>query len=196
MKFIVSFIFSITLLFSQENNVVKTSELELFLFKIGFESLLKDVEVTKDKSTLNEIELNKLNEKVELIMNEIYKDKRVLNNSLNESSTNSNNSAEIKFLKQEIDNLKKEISGLKTQKTQIVQVKEEPENKKVNLAIQDKVVVNYPEVFLRSKAHPQSEIVGKVYKNDELNIEFCDRFGWCKIKDKEAFIAKFTLKTI
>lgn len=187
MKFIVSFIFSITLLFSQENNVVKTSELELFLFKIGFESLLKDVEVTKDKSTLNEIELNKLNEKVELIMNEIYKDKRVLNNSLNESATNTNNSLEIEFLKQEIDNLKKEISGLKTQKI---------ENKEVNLSTEDKVVVNYPEVFLRSKAHPESEIVGKVYKNDELNIEFCDRFGWCKIKDKEAFIAKFTLKGI
>ncbi|GGD43302.1 hypothetical protein GCM10012288_17000 [Malaciobacter pacificus] len=190
MKFIVSFIFSITLLFSQENNVVKTSELELFLFKIGFESLLKDVEVTKDKSTLNEIELSKLNEKVELIMNEIYKDKRVLNNSLKESATNTNNSLEIEFLKQEIDNLKKEISGLKTQKKQIVQVKE------VNVAAVEKVVVNNPEVFLRSKAHPQSEIVGKVYKNDELNIEFCDRFGWCKIKDKEAFIAKFTLKGI
>jgi hypothetical protein len=80
MKLIVCFLFSINILIANQTNVVKTSELELFLFKVGFESLLKDVDITKNKSNLNESELKKLNSKIEIIMTELYKDKRVLTN--------------------------------------------------------------------------------------------------------------------
>ncbi len=185
MKFFVYLVFSITILFSQENKTVKTSELELFLFKVGFESLLKDVKINKDKSSLNETELVKLNEKIELIMNEIYKDKRVLNTDINTIEN-----SELMSLKEEVKKLREEINLLKTQKrSNIVAIKK---TKKIVSSSKNATVKN-KEVFLRDKALPTAQIVGKVYKGDILEIETCDRFGWCKIKDKDVFISKFTL---
>ena len=111
MKILLGLILCLNILFSEDENknIVKTSELELFLFKVGFESLLKDVDLTKNKVEMNEEELKKLSSKVELIMNEIYKERRVINGENHSSFTlnNSNN--------EEIENLKNEIALLKTQ---------------------------------------------------------------------------------
>lgn len=92
---------------------------------MGFESLLKDVKITKDKSNLNEEEINKVNEKVDLIMNELYKNKRVLlNDSKNEENINSSGTnkqimqlrREVEFLKQEILKIKKQPRNQMNQK--------------------------------------------------------------------------------
>ena len=95
MKILLGLLLCLNILFSEDENknIVKTSELELFLFKVGFESLLKDVDLTKNKAEMNEEELKKLSSKVELIMNEIYKERRVINGENNSSFTlnNSNN---------------------------------------------------------------------------------------------------------
>ena len=110
-----------------DDSIVKTSELELFLFKIGFQSLLNDVDITKDKVSLNEDELKKLNSKVKIIMDEVYKNKRVLkteSSSIVISDNNSNNDEEIKKLKEEMLLLKVEIEKLKSKKEVIVQVDE------------------------------------------------------------------------
>ena len=66
--------FLVTFLFSQgkDGNI---SSLELFLFKIGFKGLLKDVSDLKEKSNLSEKEFILLTNKVEYIYNEITKDK-------------------------------------------------------------------------------------------------------------------------
>ena len=125
MKILLGLLLCLNILFSEDENknIVKTSELELFLFKVGFESLLKDVDLTKNKAEINEEELKKLSSKVELIMNEIYKERRVINGENNSSFTlnNSNN--------EEIENLKNEIALLKTQMQELS--KNKIENKEV-----------------------------------------------------------------
>lgn len=193
MKSIFGFILCVGLLFAQESenkNVVKTSELELFLFKIGFESLLKDVEITKDKSNINEEELKKLNNKVELIMDEIYKNKRVLKSDdssvvINQQVDNS----EIESLKKEIDFLKKEIKNLKKEDTKIVKSELEEINPN-EIAI---AYVNVEMINVRDFPGMKGNIIDKFPRNKKVELEGCNKYGWCKIKDEEKYLSKFLL---
>ena len=203
MKILFGLLLCLNILFSEDENknIVKTSELELFLFKVGFESLLKDVDLTKNKVEMNEEELKKLSSKVELIMNEIYKERRVINGENHSSFTlnNSNN--------EEIENLKNEIALLKTQMQELS--KNKIENKeKISVDIKkeqnDKILVTQKEETkikivsvdnsnIRNEPSTQAEIVEVVKKDTQLQIEFCDKYDWCKLKDEEKYISKFLL---
>lgn len=204
MKYILISLFIVLNIFAQEevkndNNIVKTSELELFLFKIGFQSLLTDVDSTKDKVALNEDELKKLNSKVEVIMNEIYKDKRVL--KADSSSVVVQNSISNK----EIENLKKEIALLKTQMLELQKIKaNEVENapikkeKVVNkdISIKDKTligIVREEELYVREKASSESNILSILKQGTRVEIDSCSKHGWCKLKDEKKYVAKFLL---
>lgn len=203
MKILLGLLLCLNILFSEDENknIVKTSELELFLFKVGFESLLKDVDLTKNKAEMNEEELKKLSSKVELIMNEIYKERRVINGENNSSFTlnNSNN--------EEIENLKNEIALLKTQMQELSKNKiESKEEITVDIKKEqnDKILENQKEETqikivavdnsnIRKEPNSQAEIVEVVKKDTQLQIEFCDKYDWCKLKDEEKYISKFLL---
>lgn len=203
MKILLGLLLCLNILFCEDENknIVKTSELELFLFKVGFESLLKDVDLTKNKMEINEEELKKLSSKVELIMNEIYKEKKVLNGESNSSFmiNNSNN--------EELENLKKEIAFLKTQMQELS--KNKIENKEeitvdIKKEQNDKILENQKEETqikivavdnsnIRKEPNSQAEIVEVVKKDTKIQIEFCDKYDWCKLKDEEKYISKFLL---
>lgn len=193
LKYIFLLLLSFNIL-NAEEGVVKTSELELFLFKIGFESLLKDVDITKDKSTLNEKEIKEINEKIELIMSELYKDKRVLLNSSDKVYSSSNiDKEELSNLKNEIEFLKKEIKKLK----EIPKVKVLKENKKYiirnvksNLN-QMRVATSFLAVY--SKQNTQTDVIRKIKRNSIIKIDNCNN-GWCKLKDEDYFVRRYLLK--
>ena len=203
MKILLGLLLCLNILFCEDENknIVKTSELELFLFKVGFESLLKDVDLTKNKVEMNEEELKKLSSKVELIMNEIYKERRVINGENHSSFTlnNSNN--------EEIENLKNEIALLKTQMQELSKNKiESKEEITVDIKKEqnDKILENQKEETqikivavdnsnIRKEPNTQAEIVEVVKKDTQLQIEFCDKYDWCKLKDEEKYISKFLL---
>ena len=203
MKILLGLLLCLNILFSEDENknIVKTSELELFLFKVGFESLLKDVDLTKNKVEMNEEELKKLSSKVELIMNEIYKERRVINGENHSSFTlnNSNN--------EEIENLKNEIALLKTQMQELSKNKiESKEEITVDIKKEqnDKILENQKEETqikivavdnsnIRKEPNSQAEIVEVVKKDTKIQIEFCDKYDWCKLKDEEKYISKFLL---
>ena len=203
MKILFGLLLCLNILFCEDENknIVKTSELELFLFKVGFESLLKDVDLTKNKTEMNEEELKKLSSKVELIMNEIYKERRVINGENNSSFTfnNSNN--------EEIENLKNEIALLKTQMQELsknkienkeeisVDIKKE-QNDKILVTQKEETkikIVSVDNSNIRNEPSTQAEIVEVVKKDTQLQIEFCDKYDWCKLKDEEKYISKFLL---
>ena len=203
MKILLGLLLCLNILFCEDENknIVKTSELELFLFKVGFESLLKDVDLTKNKAEMNEEELKKLSSKVELIMNEIYKERRVINGENHSSFTlnNSNN--------EEIENLKNEIALLKTQMQELSKNKiESKEEITVDIKKEqnDKILENQKEETqikivavdnsnIRKEPNSQAEIVEVVKKDTKIQIEFCDKYDWCKLKDEEKYISKFLL---
>jgi len=190
-KYLFIFILSFNISFANEN-VVKTTELELFLFKVGFESLLKDVSLTKDKSSLNTNEIEKINEKIELIMSELYKDKRVLLNDSNENQSFSINQAELDTLKNEIAFLKNEINKLKEKKEEvkISPIKEKKVEKKTN---EMRVVSSIANIY--DKASSSGNIIKVLKRNSLIAIEFCDKFGWCKTFNEKLYIKRHLLKS-
>lgn len=181
---------------AQEDNIVKTSELELFLFKIGFQSLLNDVEITKNKSSLNEEELKKLNQKVNIIMDEVYKSKRVLKTDSSSVVINNDvNKKEIEILRNEIALLKEQMKELQTSKAQIkeekkeVKTKIEPKEESLTMAL-----VKTDELYVRAKPFSDAQILYTLKKDDEIEIERCTKFGWCKLKNEEKYVARFLIK--
>lgn len=193
MKIVFLFLLCINMLFAtqtqEETNTVKTSELELFLFKIGFQSLLKDVDLTKNKSSLNEEELKKLNSKIEIIMDELYKNKRVL--KTDSSSVVINNTGS----KKEIDELKVEVALLKKQmlNLQMKSIKKPFVKKDVNVISSKRARVRVESINVRSSASNNASVVEVLNQGQEVKIEKCNRFGWCKLEGEKKYIAKFLL---
>ena len=191
MKKIILSLFVCSSLFAQEvqeeSRVVKTSELELLLFKVGFQSLLTDVDITKDKSIQNEENIKDLKDKVKIIMDEVYKDKRLLvekDSSL--TVDKSIKTKELSELREEIELLKNEIRSLKSRKT----IKE----KNTNL-VTSKAVVNTDKSNVRENPNYNSKIMYSLNKGVLVELKSCNKYDWCEIKtnNKSGFIAKFLL---
>ncbi len=107
-----------------------------------------------------------------------------------------------------IDQNQKDIEALKRDVRYLMQ-----ENLKLKLKIKDdnppmihtivptnnnttlKFRVGVVKSTLRASPIPNAKIVGYVYKNDIVYIEFCNKFGWCKIKNKMQYIPKYKLTT-
>ncbi|UTJ05757.1 SH3 domain-containing protein [Arcobacter roscoffensis] len=191
MKKIILSLFVCSSLFAQEvqeeSRVVKTSELELLLFKVGFQSLLTDVDITKDKSIQNEENIKDLKDKVKIIMDEVYKDKRLLvEKDSNLTVDKSIKTKEISELREEIELLKSEIRSLKTRKI----IKE----KSTNLVI-NKAIINTNNSNVREKPNYNSKIMYNLNKDVLVELKSCNKYDWCEIKvnNKSGFIAKFLL---
>ena len=134
-------------------------------------------------------------------MNEIYKERRVINGENNSSFTlnNSNN--------EEIENLKNEIALLKTQMQELsknkienkeeitVDIKKEQNDKILETQKEETQIkiVAVDNSNIRKEPNSQAEIVEVVKKDTKIQIEFCDKYDWCKLKDEEKYISKFLL---
>ncbi len=186
MKYFMSLMLFFSLVFASENKVVKTSELELFLFKIGFESLLKDVEITKGKSELNEEGLKKLNKKIEYIMSQMKQNKILVQEDTSDKSSIS--SDEIQALKVQIQNLQKQVNLLKNQEVTHSSYNFKKKNSK-RIAF-----VNIGSVSAREKPMLSSKKVKEIKRSESLEIDYCDRFQWCKVKGEKLYIPKYLLK--
>ncbi len=183
MKIFFMIILSLNVLLANEvnTNIVKTSELELFLFKVGFESLLKDVDTTKNKTSLNESEIEKLKSNIEIIMEEVYKNKKVLkidsSNIVLESSNK--NDKELKILKEEIQILKTQMKELISKNI----------SKKTN--IKEFAIIRVKFASIRKKPFSNAQVLYKLKKGNKIYIEFCDKYGWCKLKNENKYIARY-----
>lgn len=192
MKKILLSIFISTTLFSQEldenERVVKTSELELLLFKVGFQSLLTDVDITKDKSIENEQSIENLKDKVKILMDEVYKDKRLLVEKDSDLVIkDSTKTKEINELRREIELLKNEIRSLKnTSKLKETIIIED---------IDKKAIVNTDNSNVRENPNYNSKIIYSLNKGVLVELKKCNKYDWCEIKvnNKSGFIAKFLL---
>lgn len=184
-------------------NSVKTSELELFLFKIGFESLLKDVDINKDKSSLNKNEIKNINEKIELIMSELYKDNRVLlNDSKEEISYNSTRKI-LRELKNEISYLKNEVKKLKEKKIMKSKIvtplkKEKLAEKNIKKSLKKRfehrnmrVATSFLAVY--KLPNTQAEVIRKIKRETLIQVKNCKN-GWCKLSDNKSYVRRFLIK--
>lgn len=175
-------LFSINTVLSNDN-VVKTSELELLLFKIGFQSLLKDIEITKEKTKLNENEISK----IRLMVDELYINRRVIKND------NSTVIIKDESYKEEIKKLHLQINFLKEEIKKLSKITEESSKiHKKRKEITARVVVD--ELNVKNKPYYKAAIIYILKRNNTINIEYCDNFNWCKIENETAYIPKHLLK--
>lgn len=155
-KIIFIFLISFQSIISNDN-IVKSSELDIFLFKIGFQTLLNDIKLTKEKVNFNESELNELNKKLDFIITKINFNKKI----------------------------KRDISS--SNLFELMSSKD-----KLNDYFFGRVLVD--ELNIKSEPYYDSNILYVLKRNDIVNIEYCDTFNWCKLKNESSFIPKHLLK--
>jgi len=178
MKYILMFILMCNLLIAN-SETTKTSELELFLFKIGFTSLLNDFEneknITKEYSSRLEI----LEKKVQYIL-----DKMNQKDTIFESDDKDFNHDQFKQLKEDLLFLSKRLLALESKSN----------SNSPNTQKQRKAIVLIDGLNARNKPYIKGSIVvRKLKKAEVVEIDFCNKYGWCKLKDKTEFVAKHLL---
>jgi TolA-binding protein len=101
-----------------------------------------------------------------------------------------------------IDQLYQKVATLETkieqlqQSTQKVKTKKEDisTEKISDISIDRKKVETKKGIIAYSAPFSEDELYLKRYDfGTYLNIEFCDQYGWCKIKDKEEYVAGYLL---
>ena len=175
MKHIIYTLLLFTSLISSQKEMPKATQLEMFLFKIGFTSLLQDFNIEKNTTKLNSQDIKKLKNNIAYILNKLNT-KQFEESSKQPIIINDNS-----ILLSKIENLQQQINSFK-------------KTKLTNHTSQKVTYISVFEANVRSKPKITSKIVRKLHLNDIVKIEFCNQHQWCKIKNKNQYIAKFLLK--
>jgi seryl-tRNA synthetase len=170
-------------LFAQDTNQTKTA-LEMFLFKIGINSIANNLETQQKDINLNKQEIEKLKSDIKYLLKQNIKNKLTIKDDI--PVVQEDNNDKIKQLQEENQKLKKYINQLKTKTTQKIIIKKEAPKYKITKVVDEKA-------SLKKLPFPNSIISRYVYKNDILKISFCNKYGWCKIFNKGEYIPKYKL---
>ena len=202
MKKVFIFIFLSIFIYANED----IEELETIFLKIGVEAFLKDFENEKNitanqqqmidflssKVYEHEIELKKLSE------NENQKENRV--NKNNNFLVVEKNNVNLKDLYKKIDKMEKEINFYKklalSNEKKIISLNKPKQNNIINdnIIYNKKTFVNKDNTSIRSTPFISGKVLRIVNKNSFVDIEKCDKYGWCKLKNEDAYIAKYLLR--
>ncbi len=168
----------------------KATELELFLFKIGFTLMLHEFENEKNTTKLNTTDIKELKANVKYILQQMNQNKLgEMDNKviINKNNDNSKLLEDISLLRNELEQLKSDIKKRNIKNTN--QVKKQLIRQKVN-----KVTIRVKEVNLRQAPYLNANIIRKLFFGQAVNIEYCNKYDWCKLKDEEGYLAKFLLQ--
>ena len=178
MKHIIYILLLFTSLLSSQQDMPKATQLEMFLFKIGFTSLLNDFNIEKNTTKLNSQDIKKLKNNITYILNKLN------TKQFEESSKKTTLINDNSILLNKIENLQQQINTLKNKRL----------NNNTNNRYKHIISIKVFEANVRDEPKITSKIVRKLHLNDIIKIEFCDQHHWCKIKNKNQYIAKFLLK--
>jgi len=205
MKKVFIFIFLSIFIYANED----IEELETIFLKIGVEAFLKDFENEKNitanqqqmidflssKVYEHEMELKKLSE------NENQKENRV--NKNNNFLVVERNNVNLKDLYKKIDKMEKEIKFYKNLSIKNEKKLIELKSKRINIvkntntniinSIQE-VLINKDNTVIRAKPFFDAKVLRTLKKSSAIDIESCDKYGWCKLKNEDAYIAKYLLR--
>ena len=165
------------------NDINETkSALEMFMFKIGITSLTYDLENEKKNIYNNSSEIEQLKKDIKYLLEQNIKNKLVIKDD-EPLMISSGPDKDIEKLKAENKKLKLYIKKIEN--------KNRTKIKKRAKGIS--AIVDVPKVSIKKRPFQNGAIVRYLYQNDIVDIESCDRYGWCKLQDKEEYIPKFKL---
>jgi len=181
-----------SLLMSKEKSSL-SSELEMFLFKIGFESLLTDFQIQKEQTNHNTKDIESIAKKLDYVFEEITRNNLDLDNPNSESESYKQLMKSISRLENKIENLEK---GKEKAANKIIYTKfRKKENKKYILS-NSKVFVNFDVLETYSKESKKSKVLRKLKRGTIINVEYCNIFSWCKIKAKKEYFSFVFVKEV
>jgi type I site-specific restriction endonuclease len=167
---------------NQDTQNHSATQLEMFLFKIGFTSLLNDFKNQKGKVDLNSNDIEKLKADVRYLLKQMNKNKfQEIASGSNKVVNNDNNTQllqDIKTLKEELKQLK---STIKSNKNTI----------RNSIAMRARLAVDTSNITLKPSF--DSKIIKKIKRSQLVYIKSCSKFGWCELVGG-GYIAKFKLK--
>jgi hypothetical protein len=175
------FLFTLIINILYCNDDINQTSLDMFLFKIGFKSLVGEFNDEKKIIHENRILINALNEKVQIISDGDSKNILSAKQNLNANEL-------VLKLEKKILALENKINIL--EKKNIVKVKNILP--KVGKYISARVVVWQSPVY--NKEDSKAKILFNVKRDDIVKIELCNNYGWCKLFAQEAYIAKYKLR--
>jgi len=189
MKKITIIIILITNIYSLDD--LNQTSLDMFLFKIGFKSLALDVEVEKNNTKNNKIQIDILKKQVQSMLDMNSKNK--FSNSINLNANVKDNTKiqkleeKVQFLQQQLNDVLKikarQISSKSIQNKQIKYIKKSYQKAYVG--------VNLAKVY--ENRNKLSKLLYTFKRWDNIKIQYCTKYGWCKLYKKEGFIAKYKL---
>jgi ribosomal protein L4 len=148
----------------------------MFLFKIGVTSLINDFEKEKKNIKQNSNDIEMLKKDIKYLLQQNIKNKLVVKNDTS-ILPQTNTKDEITILKNKIKKLNQYIKTLK-----------QPQN--TNFI---KAYIDVSKASLKNSPYQNGKVIKYVYQDDILYLDGCDKYGWCKIKDKKEYIPKFKL---
>jgi len=185
---------SLTVAFSNDTANSNSTELELFLFKIGFTSMLNDLKEIKTKSNINTKDLENLTSKMEYFFSEIDQ-KKIISAENNNIIVDDKRYRDLEVIivalqkKVELLEAKLNVQSQKVVKVNKFKITNENSNLLKNTAIQSK------QEFLNiyEKPFENSNLINKLGKFPYVKLGYCDKYGWCKLKEEPGYVKKHIL---
>ena len=176
MKKIILVIYITIFSFAYEEPVSDQTAFEVLLFKTGVTSLTKDFELEKENIANNTKEIKALKKEVQFLLQENLKLKLQTKNS------DTTFESENQLLKKELERLQKKLDKENTPETQIQNT-------------QDFILAKVYDTKASSinAPFPNAKKVTFYTKDSLLQLEWCNKYGWCKILSKEEYIAQYKL---
>ena len=175
MKLVISFFIIFFYSYGYEQQVDDKTAFEMLLFKTGVTSLSKDFEIEKENISNNRKEIENLKKEVQYLLQENMKLKLGVQDSHLED--------ENKMLKNQLEKLKMELTIQNTNN----ETKQEQKDEYLDAIVSDNLASSV------LTPYPNSKKVKFYTKGDTLKIEFCNKYGWCKIVDKNEYIAQYKI---
>ncbi len=193
-KIILILVLGFSLLMAKEESSL-SSELEIFLFKIGFESLLTDFQIQKEQTNHNTKDIESITKKLDYVFGEMTKNNLDLDIPKSKFESYDKLMKVISRLENKIENLEKEKEKEKAANKIIYTKSQKKLNKKYILS-NSKVFVNFDVLETYIKESKKSKVLRKLKRGTIINVEYCNIFSWCKIKAKREYFSFVFVKEV
>ena len=166
------FIFSAQV-FAYEETVEEKTALNTLFIKMGITSLTKDFELEKENILQNTNDIEELKKQVQYLLQENMK----LKLQVKETGIGDENIS-----------IQKEVK--KTPKKQLKQIS----YKNSDDSILRKAVISLTSASIIETPYPNSKTIAILNKDDLIKIRSCDKYGWCKLYERDGYIAMYKLR--
>jgi len=101
--------------------------------------------------------------------------------------------SELELLKNSLEMMKKNSEDIKNLAERIAKLEGSKERirESVKSGSEGIYYLNAPKALIYSTPTISSDAIGELSNGAEISFESCDKYGWCKLKGRDGFVARF-----